>query len=114
MPKQRTEYSDSRCATYISTALQSFVAVILVHVNYEAGWFDIHHHIDVVIKSTRVQVFSFTVSALVYCDGNTIVSALETLHQLLLYVCAEFEAWLLSTAQQMQVSLFFIYCRYRN
>ena len=42
-------------------------------------------------------------SALVYCNGNTIVSALETLHQLLLIVNAEFEGWLLSTDLTVQV-----------
>lgn len=54
-------------------------------------------------NSTSVQAFCFTVSALLYCDGNTIVSALETLYQLLLVVNAEFEEWLLSTTLPVQV-----------
>ena len=52
-----------------------------------------------------MQVFCFTLSALLYFDGNTIVSALETLYQLLLSVFAEFEGWLLSTALPMQVNI---------
>lgn len=51
-----------------------------------------------------LQVFCFTISALLYCDGNTIVSALESLYQLLLSVDAEFEGWLLSTNLPMQVT----------
>lgn len=39
---------------------------------------------------------------MLYCDGNTIVSALEILHQLLLSVNAEFEQWLLSACESNQ------------
>jgi hypothetical protein len=51
-----------------------------------------------------MQVFCFTISVLLYCDGNTIVSALESLHQLLLSVDGEFEGWLLSSNLPMQVT----------
>ena len=55
------------------------------------------------VQANSMQAFCFTVSALLYCNGNTLVSALETLHQLLLIVNAEFEGWLLSTDLTMQV-----------
>ena len=53
-----------------------------------------------------MQVFCFSISVLLYCVGNTIVSALEALYQLLLSVDAEFEGWLLSTNLPIQVTEF--------
>ena len=50
-----------------------------------------------------IQVFCFNVSALLHCGGNTVVSALEALHQLLLSVNTELEGWLLTEDPSLQV-----------
>ena len=107
MPKFCQGPVDSRCSAYISAALFTVTAVSFVSLNTEAGWLAVEQATCIwcwEFDLLSVQVFCFTISALLYCDGNTIVSALESLYQLLLSVDAEFEGWLLSTNLPMQVT----------
>ena len=102
MSKQCEQSSDSECATHIPAIVYS---ISVATINFKAGLYFVCEVciLRILMSGFFIQVFCFNVSALLHCGGNTVVSALEALHQLLLSVNTELEGWLLTEDPSLQV-----------